>query len=870
MKPSFIANEHESLRQKDAKMVVVRESPRAKHSPAKNTAQWPPQSPFQALLSSPSGRRKWQDRRNLEREVSPSPVKSRAGGGISVDEEREDEEGEEGEEGEEEEEKDDEETLKLKIQAMEAKLKLKKLQKSKKDGSLHSDGARTSSRTNSQPTSPQKASIPRPRSRGAEVEVPLSPTKDRNPPKEQQSPARARLGLNGALKAQDVSLKRARDGTQIDAPRADSRRSEALAVFDTGRKPTSFSERLARSKVESHQQDEKQERLERVRSKGFGHDRNRAATSLGGGDRVSGLSGGGATPKNATRSQPTRPSSAHQVQSSSDMSGKRAGVARSVSTRTSRPSERSRPHASGLFASRTQDSQSRQGQDVNLNTDSNSSPLDEDASNEIKQGFFDPFSDLHLSRRHIQHPDITRALSGKEIYTLPRLLQEVQAPHYDPPDCESDYVVFGILASKSNPFDQKPTHRTNDENNPQDDAFEKPRNKFMVLHLTDLKWELDLFLFGSAFDQFWKLTPGTLLAVLNPAIMPPKGNQNNGRFSLKLGSSEDCIMEIGVARDLGHCVSVKKDGSTCGTWIDKRHTEICDFHLNLMIDRERKTRMEVNTMWRGYGNDKDRERGKKGQPKSWSQEAGGSDRKNKSGGQFHREYGRLYSVPGAGGGGGGKSAASLLDAEDTDALHSMSREEASRKRIATAQRERDLARKLGEMGRGLGAEYLRAKETVSTTTGTGTRSATATAERDLFEKPSAGELGLLSKKAADEHLSPAKDRKRHFGLGALSTTTGAEALGWGGARKAGLLEPPKGSKVGSPEKGQARLEAGDRRPGIVRGRSEDGSMGSPSKKRARFALEKGIREPGRESLGEDLRKLVAGNEDGDEDELDIV
>ena len=267
-------------------------------------------------------------------------------------------------------------------------------------------------------------------------------------------------------------------------------------------------------------------------------------------------------------------------------------------------------------------------------------------------------------------------------------------------------------------------------------------------------------------------------------------------------------------------------------------------------------------MWRSHN-------GKNGasenwKPKSESRREGGFDNrpggnkkaqaeKNKS---FHREYGQLYSVPSAGGA-GRNSAASLLDAEDMDALHNMSASEASRKRIADAQRERELAKKLGEMGNGMGAEYLR----VTTQTNTTSEDTTLAKSTPYFEKPSAQSLGLLGKRAEDQHLSPVKDRKRHFGTGAISSA-GPEAMGWGGARKAGLLQP-KDNRMGSPEKGQTKLGNGRKaKSGIVRNRSEDGSL-SP-KKRARFALEKGIREPGRESLGEGLAPV------DDEDDLDIV
>ena len=856
------------------KMVVVRESPHAKLSPDKKNTAWPPRSPFQALLSSPSGRRKWQDRRlrrgdgdddeDYDRDVSPSPIKRKTVGSteaLSVLSEDEEGRGEE-----------DEETLELRLLEIQAKLKLKKLRKKKSaDGSERGGEENDSRGEDSLSASPRK-SRPRPLSRlphnhdDADVQFPLSPTgKDAGLlPKEQLSPARKRLGLGQSLKADGVSLKRARDGMQLQQSsesRLSNRRNRD--VVGVGRTVT-FSERLERSKIESQERVERQERVEKARSRGFGG----MLTSDPDAPRSSAL-GGRAPP--SSNFDLKRPSSAYQLHAKDVKLEGGSTISRSASTRSSQRERSRKPRATRLFISPPQSQTTRTTDAAATDSDTSmtSGRHQQDQEPTSPPSCFDPFSELHLSKRHIPHADVTRAMEGKEIYLLPRLLKEVKAPHYEPPDCENDFVIFTLLASKSSPFDQKAAHRTSDENQPQEDA-EKPRNKFMVLHLTDLEWEVDCFLFGSAFDALWKLTPGTLLAILNPGIMPPKGNQNSGRFSLKLGSSEDCVMEVGVARDLGYCVSVKKDGQVCGAWVDKRKTEICEFHLNLMIERERKHRMEVNTMWRG---------GKKGgedfRPKGHNREAGGfNDRisgNQKGQGKYHREYGQLYSVPS----GSTKSAASLLDAEDMDALHNMSAEEASRKRIASAQRERDLAKRLGDMGSGVGAEYLRAKQAsipATTVRSTGSQEGKA----HFFDKPSAAELGLLGKKAGDQHLSPAKDRKRRFGSAAVSSA-GPEAMGWGGARKAGLLQPKeKERRPGSPERGRTRLEGGGvARPGIVRLRFEDGGTGgnfSPTKKRARFALERGIREPGRESLPAGGAALLGGDEEDDDDDdgLDIV
>lgn len=734
---------------------------------------------------------------------------------------------------------EDEETLQLQLQAIQTKLKLKRMRGAKKGTSSEEretpptgEGARSRSPTKST----RRPSSPQPRTRQPDVQVPLSPTRDRNPPKEPVSPARARLGLSAAARAQDVSLKRARDG-QLKRSESQST-SDPFMPKEAARPVSSFSQRMAESQQRQQEREARNERIERSRSSGF-----KASEKVNFGSRLQGKqSSDSLRPSKVARGE--RMSSPTKSATTAD-SRSRSTATRGSSIRSSRsdpPSLRDgRPRSRSC-------SRSPDGHDHDLSMDETG--LDFPTDNPQDGSGFDPFSGVHLSKRHIAHVDVSRAMEGSEIYTLPRLLREVKAPDYDPPDCESDFVVFAILASKSSPYNQKLGHRTNDEGRPQEDAT-APRNKFMVLHLVDLKWEIDCFLFGTGFDQFWKLTEGTLIAIQNPSILPPKTNQHSGRFSLKLGSCEDRVMEIGIARDLGYCVSVKKDGQQCGSWVDKRSTEVCEFHLNLMIEKNRKGRMEVNTMWRGTGDADNRPNSKLRRP---------GDGKKKLPGKWDREHGQLFSVNT----GIGKTAANLLDAEDTDALHDMTSGEASRKRIAAAQRERELAKKLDTMGSSVGLDYLRAKHSSTTITSTSSTtrsrtSATNDSAKDLFEKPSASDLGLLNNKATSIRLSPAKDRKRHFGLGAVGSA-GTEAMGWGGAKKAGLLQPKE--RLRSPERGQSTLDAPTR--GVLRPRSQDGSL-SP-KKRARFALEKGIREPGRESLG----TAKHDNNNDDDDDLDIV
>lgn len=763
---------------------------------------------------------------------------ARAGLGLGIEREMEGE-------WDEEDEEEDEETLQLQLQALQTKIKLKKLKA--KQAQLEREAAVTTSPRKSHfddtfSSSARSRMPPPPR---VEVEVPTSPVRNERPPQEQLSPARRRLGLTSNPRAEDVSLKRARDPSALNRPNVLRSAPTLTQHAKSTPRPLSFNERLAESKEKEALKQARQDRLSSIRSTAFSKPKTTSTTN------------GTAVPTEsaAEKALKARQRAQDITQNSLDaQSGARTGHAQDPS-----------------------------------------SDEDEDSLNILHNNSegYDPFSKIHLKKRHIPHPVIAREMEGKEIYTLPRLLKEVKSPDYDPPDCESDFVVFAILASKSSPLDHAQTHKTAGSN-----PLEPAKNKFMVLKLVDLKWEIDCFLFGTAFTHFWKLTPGTLLAILNPAILPPKNGSANGKLSLKLGSSEDAVMEIGVARDLGLCSAIKRDGEGCGEWVDRRKTEACEFHVSLMVDKARKHRMEVNTVWRDPDGNKD------DRIKSRTARGGrGGGRGGK--GRYDREYGMLYSVPK---GVGGRSTANAMDRDDTDALNSLGKEEASRKRMANAQRERDLARSLGEMGNGVGAAYLKATVTSTTTTeerterirrsergGADERTVGEREREELFKKPSARELGLLGNVPESKRLSPPRERKSHFGLGLTTARqSNNNTVGWGGASKAGISG---GRREVPPERGQTTLHVPSSttsgvkkdgnttaKTGVIRSRSQESSLrshrsGSPVKKRARLQVpEKGIREPGRESLPGNAgdAKLGRGGAGGigegsdDDDELEIV
>lgn len=740
---------------------------------------------------------------------------------------------------EEDEDDEDEETLQLQLQAIEARLKLKRLQKAKsKDGAKASDTeqdtvkggsallTRTSSAAANRPyqgntgSQRQRLESSKPQEN---IHVPVSPTRRVQSTEPARSPGRILLGIDKGLKGRDVSLRRAPSLRQASdehtghakptggyLQRASSQASTHGSLTSRSqsslgdKKPRTFSERMADVRNQEADRREKDARIKQVRSKAFDIDVDEMEVF-----------------KNTAAALPEIKLQAPEFSRDEILSSYSKPVGgllqRSKSTSAIPSGTRKTSDPNAIPTTNANSSDVR----TSLREKAKNSPVeDTSASSE-----FESFSSLHLSKRIIPHSVLTRTLAGKKTFTIPDLFKVVVGPHFRLPDVEEDIVLLAIIASKSEPRQHK-AKATNDE-----------RGKYMVMTLTDLKWELELFLFNGGFDKFWKLTPGTIIALLNPNIMPPV-KADTGRFCVTLRSSEDTVLELGTARDLGFCKTVKKDGKTCDAWIDKRHTEYCDFHVNEALKKTIAGRMEVNTM--NFGKRRGGGSAMYGARKfnstvvrEWK------DPSKKEPSRYDREtHSKIYIGPSLKGGmslvaGPGRSTADLLDDEDVDpdAFHrGTNKQERMRRQLATAEKEREVAQKLGKIGGGLGADYLRLRDQPTP--------ASSSTIDEPPEPPDATALGLLGGQAKEVHLSPIK-RKR----AGTSTSTSSSAVGWGAHLTKEL------------------------------GRMKDGERLQPVKKKTRFITAKGIREAGRESFGGDVPPPGANaneDDDDDEDDLDII
>lgn len=650
-------------------------------------------------------------------------------------------------EGEGEDDDEDEETLQLQLKALEARLKLKKLQQKKlktATAPIDPNGCGNDMRT----TSKYGSGRERHKNNGdrellgtevrqsAAVQVMVSPQK-RMVTQEARSPGRILLGIDKGLKGKNVSLKRppipqtkkdtiGEDPFRGSLERGDSRRISDISVENWQGRSKTFSEKMAEIRQQDKEHKEKSNRLRKSRSTGFGVQQS----------ELEGFKNAASTdvPKEPSSTENmadgVRYSREEILRAANKPVGGLLGRTKTISgVHNPQCHETLSPTPSIPPKSQTESGGNRRhGPSIPWTRSTTPPPANVKPpnSNSGDDPLFEQFSLIQLSKRLIPHNFLADTFTDKHISNIPSLLATIKSPTYElPSDLENDFVVVGIIASKSSPLSHKDAHKSTNSSaststslTEATDSAMNARGKYMVFTLTDLKWSLNLYLFTTAYTRFWKLTPGTLIAILNPSIMPPPpGKADTGRFSLVLNSSDDTILEIGTSRDLGWCKSVRKDGKVCGSWVDKRRTEFCEWHVDRVVESTRRGRMEVNGMSAPYAPG-----GKRGgRTGFW----GGSSRKTKEtasgkenmlikeGPQWDRtSSSRYFIAPSAGRSISGRSAASLLDAEISGGgaeERGGSREERLRKRLAEQEREREIARQLGEGGNGIGSEYLKVR-----------------------------------------------------------------------------------------------------------------------------------------------------------------
>ncbi|ODQ65453.1 hypothetical protein NADFUDRAFT_52044 [Nadsonia fulvescens var. elongata DSM 6958] len=187
-------------------------------------------------------------------------------------------------------------------------------------------------------------------------------------------------------------------------------------------------------------------------------------------------------------------------------------------------------------------------------------------------------SSLFLSKRYMSEDDLKFDLENKHILTVKSLFQEVCPPSFSPPEFPN-WVLIAIVAKKG---DVRQHHYDTSK-------------KYINITLCDLIYDILFIIEGPAFDKYWKLRQGDVIAILNPTIIVMQNKETNGKyFGLKVSDDYDRISELGSARDLGQCSAITAKGTQCQTWVHAKKNVYCEYHLESGMKRTARSRTEVN------------------------------------------------------------------------------------------------------------------------------------------------------------------------------------------------------------------------------------------------------------------------------------
>lgn len=169
----------------------------------------------------------------------------------------------------------------------------------------------------------------------------------------------------------------------------------------------------------------------------------------------------------------------------------------------------------------------------------------------------------------VSSEDLSRRLSGVKIVPLNQLNRVGNTVH-------GAWVLFGVVHSKFPPSDSK------------------SGKKYLRFSITDMQGTLiTVFAFGRAFEDCWRLEPGTLVCIAQPEITNRATDNGSVGISLKLFQGGE-LQEVGRAVHFGFCKSLTRAGVRCRNSVDTSKGQHCEYHVKQEYKRTMASRMNLN------------------------------------------------------------------------------------------------------------------------------------------------------------------------------------------------------------------------------------------------------------------------------------
>lgn len=170
--------------------------------------------------------------------------------------------------------------------------------------------------------------------------------------------------------------------------------------------------------------------------------------------------------------------------------------------------------------------------------------------------YSDPIFKLRIVKPLISSAELVERMQGRKAVTVSNVKMHLQSENIS----DEDWVIAGVLMSQSTKTSQKGSN-------------------FSIWKISDLSLDMKkvtIFLFSSAYKNFWKTPVGSVIGILNPSVLDSKDDQDLATLST---DNAQKIMILGTSRDLGRCKSKKKNGDPCTAPVNLSQCEYCVYHV---------------------------------------------------------------------------------------------------------------------------------------------------------------------------------------------------------------------------------------------------------------------------------------------------
>ncbi|XP_059057725.1 protein MCM10 homolog [Achroia grisella] len=195
--------------------------------------------------------------------------------------------------------------------------------------------------------------------------------------------------------------------------------------------------------------------------------------------------------------------------------------------------------------------------------------------------YTDPVFGIRIVKPQISSLALLDRMQGREAVNMLRVKRYVENE-----DLTKDWVIAGVIVRKS------VTKQS------------QKGNQFIIWTLSDLKDNMktvSIFLFRKAYNDLWKTSDGTVVAVLNPNVFDRSENSHD-EACLSV-ESPDRVMVLGQSKDFGICKSKKKNGDPCTAFVNLSQCEHCIYHVKQEYQKySRRQELQSSTMGKGLVN----------------------------------------------------------------------------------------------------------------------------------------------------------------------------------------------------------------------------------------------------------------------------